>query len=255
MDIDKAYLESVNKAKKYRYLYHFTSFDNLKKIIANQALRLSRITELNDPIEAERVTSVWRDKCFILSFTNTLENCDYFWREYAPNNGVCIVFNNENIRPDICIYQDEKLENAMPSIQVNRTRYDRYDRISDWRIRYVTKADVIYVDNIEEYVYENGREISAGLIKSKKGKNDTNIIKPWEIERETRIRVAVRPIGFEYVNNEGRIEAPTPPFQYIYMRLPKVERIIVSPYCVGMDRKEIEDYLLSNQIEWRACNE
>ena len=78
MDIDKAYLESVNKQKKYKYLYHFTSFDNLKKIIANQALRLSRITELNDPIEAKRVASIWRDKCFILSFTNTLENCDYF---------------------------------------------------------------------------------------------------------------------------------------------------------------------------------
>lgn len=252
MNVDEIYLESVNKAKNYKYLYHFTSFDNLKKIIANQTLRLSRITELNDPIEAERVTSVWHDKCFILSFTNTLENCDYFWREYAPNNGVCIVFCNENIYPDIRIYQDEKLENEMPFIQKSRIGYNRYDSINDWGIYDITKGDVIYVDDIKEYVFENRTEISAGLVKSKNGKNGINIVKPWKIESETRIRVAVRPIGFEYIYNKGRMIVPMPPFKYIYMRLPKLERIIISPYCVDVNRREIEDYLLSNQIEMES---
>lgn len=140
----------------------------------------------------------------------------------------------------------------MPSIQRSCVGCDQYDSINDWGIYNITKADVMYVDDLDEYVFEDRTEISAGLIKSKKGENDTNIIKPWEIESETRIRVAVRPIGFENVYNKRVTIVPTPPFKYIYMELPKVERIIISPHCVKMDRKEIEDYLLLHQIEMES---
>lgn len=242
------YKKQVEKANSHKYLYHFTNFDALQKMMRNNSLRLSRITELNDPLEATRVTSIWREKCFIVSFTNTLEHRKYFWQEYAPNNGVCIVFNNENISSDICIYKDEELKREMHLIQRSCIDYKKYDSIDDWGYFDITKADVMYVDNIDQYVFKDNTEISAGLIKSKVGLNNENVAKQWELESETRIRVSVRPIGLEHPDLKNKI-MPTPTFKYVYIKLPQIDKIIISPNCRPKDRKIIESYLKDKKIK------
>lgn len=48
-------------------------------------------------------------------------------------------------------------------------------------------------------------------------------------EKETRLRVAVRPIGLEFALDEkNKIFYPKPKFKYIYVELPKIEEIRIS---------------------------
>ena len=97
----------------------------------------------------------------------------------------------------------------------------------------------MYVDNIDQYVFKDNTEISAGLIKSKVGLNNENVAKQWELESETRIRVSVRPIGLEHPDLKNKI-MPTPTFKYVYIKLPQIDKIIISPNCRPKDRKIIE---------------
>lgn len=240
------YQRQVEKANSHKYLCHFTNFDALQKIIDNKSLRLSKITELNDPIEAKRVTSVWHNKCFILSFTNTFDNSGYFWKEYAFDNGVCIVFNNKNIKDNIFIYYEDDLNIKVPSFQYICDN-DCYDE-NVWGFFDITKADVMYVDDIEKYAFENKTEISAGLIKSKFGENKECIVKPWELECETRIRVAVKTKQFEYISKKDK-KIIEPPFKYLYIDLPQIDKVIISPQCENRDRKIIENYLKDKEIK------
>ena len=240
------YRKQVERAKRHKYLYHFTSFDSLKKVIDNKALRLSKITEVNDPIEAKRITSVWHNKCFVLSFTNTFDKSNYFWKEYASDNGVCMVFSNPNVKNDAFIYYDDSLTKKVVLFQYI-SHNDCYKK-NEWGVFDITKADVMYVNNIEKYVFENKTEISAGLIKSKFGENKEHIVRQWDLECETRIRVAVKSKQFEYISKENKMIVE-PPFKYLYIDLPQIEKVIINPDCKIENREIIENYLKDKGIE------
>lgn len=83
-------------------------------------------------------------------------------------------------------------------------------------------CDIYYTNDFSKYVAEDGRESNAGLIKLEKGFDDNNKKRNWAEEAETRIRVAVRPKGFEaYLNKDTNLfEKYNPPFTELYVPVP-----------------------------------
>lgn len=77
MEVD--YSKVLAETQKHEYLYHYTSRDSLEAILLNQSFRLSRLDLVNDPCENNRIKSVWNNRVYVGSFTNTLNNEEYFY--------------------------------------------------------------------------------------------------------------------------------------------------------------------------------
>lgn len=83
--------------------------------------------------------------------------------------------------------------------------------------------DVQYVPNIEDYNIGK-EETNAGLVKEINGCDDNGNLRKWDIESETRIRVALKPKAFEcYLDDENEVCYPKPNFKYLYLKLSGVK--------------------------------
>ena len=50
------YKELTESAKLHEYVYHYTNFNALKKILKNNSLRLSSLDKVNDSLENSRIS-------------------------------------------------------------------------------------------------------------------------------------------------------------------------------------------------------
>lgn len=235
------YIELTESAKTHNVLYHYTNLDALKCILKNQSLRLSRIDKVNDPKENDRIKSLWNTKVFLLCFTHGQNNSEYFYNKYGT---IRLAFNQDALLFDRMYYESE-LINAFDVLndEIRRRRYgyNSYDKKCDWCVYDNTIADVFYSDNLDSHVARDGFESNAGLIKAKCGCDNNGNMCDWEIEAETRLRVALRPIGLESVLDKktNSFYYPVPNFEYIYTRLPEISQISISPYISESEKNEI----------------
>ena len=102
-------------------------------------------------------------------------------------------------------------------------------------------ADIYYTDNLESHIAKDGFESNAGLIKSKIGFDRNGVLRDWSIEEECRLRVAVRPIGFEAVREEIFFRYPQPPFEYLFIPINNnILKIELFKGSSGIERKRFD---------------
>lgn len=230
MDI---YNECVEKANLHKNLYHYTNPDALEAILKNHSLRLGCIDSVNDSDENKRITSLWNAKVYVLCFTYELENLPYFFKNYGK---IRLEFATEDIKFDK-IYSEPELINFFKDFsndlggQTNGS-HKSYGYVKDWCIYDKILADVYYTDCFNKHIAKNGYELNAGLIKQKSGLDNDGKSRNWEMEAETRLRVALRPVGSENVLDEktNKFYQPKPDFKHVYIRLPIIKSISLSPF-------------------------
>ncbi len=224
------YSKAIKKTRKHKYLYHYTTKESFNILSQNNSLRLSRLDLVNDPDENGRIISLWHKKVFVVCFTNTLANQEYFWKTYGKN-GVRLRFKQEDIL-NICeneLYFDPDCKDKIAKIYRSEPTYksdicdsDRCKNTEDWGFYDSNMLDIRYVDDIKEYSDGKG-ENNAGLIKAKKGYDNKDILQNWETESETRLRVALRPKSLEFYAEGMQIKYYMPNIEHIYLNISGIE--------------------------------
>ena len=219
INITNLYNDLVKRASAHKLLYHYTSLNTLKIILANQSLRLSSLCNVNDPQENKRISSLWNGKVFATCFTSTLDNADYFFSNYGK---VRLTFYNNLLQSDI--FFDSVLQSKMISFHMDcnsKSNFEHrsYDLQKDWCLFDKTFAEIYYTNDLHLHITKDGYSLNAGLIKLKEGVDNKGVLCDWSIEKESRLRVAVRPIGFETVRKGVSFEYPKPPFDYLYVSI------------------------------------
>lgn len=230
------YIEQIEKAKTHKYLYHNTSIESLSLILKNKSLKLSRLDKVNDADENKRITSPWNNRVFVACFSHDTQSEKYFFENYGS---VRLAFKTEEVTALQEVFFDAELKKPVPV-------YDKTIRYKDlsWGIYEKIIADIKYVDDLDNYVLEDGTETNAGLIKRVSGLDDNKYLRNWYEEYETRVRVAVRPLHFEAfavgLNEYGYYK---PEFDSLFMRLPEIEGIRVSPTITEKENDKLVDLL------------
>jgi hypothetical protein len=116
-----------------------------------------------------------------------------------------------------------------------------------WCVYDISKADVYYKDENEEFIAEDGLESNAGLIKNKCGKDKDGLPACWEDETETRIRVAIRPMGLESPDGKAQIK-PSKDFKYLFIQLPEIESVWINPTLEAEEKTKIFDLCKAHGI-------
>lgn len=225
--MEDLYCKLTKAAYDYNCLHHYTTINALEAILRNRSIRLSRIDVVNDPVENKRINTIWKNRIFVACFTHDINENDMFWNGYAKRDkGVKITFNK--VFNNIDLYGDEKCERVRISkIERANTEYMKFNDVSDWGYYDITLADVEYTDDLSKYMVLNEElynefnncininqskfyeSVYDGLIKENM----------YRLESETRLRVAVKPIGFEYMRENNQLIKVDPSFEYIYMKL------------------------------------
>ena len=214
--------------EKTKILFHFTDFESLKLILETKTFRLSRISNLDDKEEKKYIPQFFRNKVFTMSFTSCIK--EYFWNEYTKGmgkkGGVIIKISNNNKW-----YFDIQSESGFKYNYINKTdvNYKSYDNAEDWGIYDISGLKVCYKDNpLKDYTIN--REIltlySGCSIFNDNPSRLINIENPgyvkeskWDIEEEFRIRVTMRPKGFEESIEYCKNVIHETPFTYIYLNM------------------------------------
>lgn len=231
------YNELHINALRYDCIYHYTSKEALDIILANKSLRLSSLTRVNDPQENKRITSLWNEKVFVACFTNTLKNADYFFTNYGK---VRITFLNKFEQLDVffdATLKSKLIDFYMDCKAKSNLGYKSYSRYQDWCLFDSTFADVYYTDDLDSHISSDGFELNAGLIKQKSGIDNKGNSRDWSVEKESRLRVAVRPIAKEFVIKGTEINCPKPTFDYLYVSIDDlVVQIELYDLCTTTER-------------------
>ena len=137
-------------------LYHFTTFENLRSIIENGTLYMSKLdSNLNDKNEITYIPEYSNGKIFITCFTATMN--EKFWEseDYAKNSsvGVCICFDTNRLIEIKVMSSSRKYLDFADRMSPN---YNSYENESDYRIRNLIFDKVIYVDDPKkEKIFDN----------------------------------------------------------------------------------------------------
>lgn len=250
------YHELSVRASNHKVLFHYTRMETLPFILEEGSLRLSRIDKVNDPMENERITSLWRRRIFVACFTHTIVNEDYFWRNYG---NVRIVICPERLRGR-GVFLDAECQRAVPKKPSVEERCNwKYLKngtdLDNFYQRDITMADVYYTDDLKKHIAEDGFEENAGLIKLRCGYDDQGRMRDWSIEAETRLRIAlniigVPPIGDKEMTDHYHI---APRSEYLYVPFPweDIETIELSPYCSDEEKERFAAYLKVIRFQMR----
>lgn len=238
-----SYEKAVDSAKTHSIIFQYTNLCALKKIIGNKALRLTRVDQLNDLIENKNILNLWKGKVFVSCFTYREHESYFFWNTYAKGNpsGVMISFQARDLQK-LEIYPDEKcrespLEECKQSI--SNATFDENVSSKHWGVFDYSCLDVMYIPRVE-IPQEN--EHFQGRIKYHE----------WDMECETRIRVAIRPKCYEFKNFCSLDPYYRPKDRYLYAKLPieclEKMTITLSPFANDILQKEVENLLKDNNL-------
>ncbi len=227
----------IEKAQKHEYLHHFTGLDKFELIISGQKLLLNRLDRVEDKTENEMLPDLWNRKVFVACFTHSNKGKHRFWNEYAKGNGVRISFKN-----DILTSEHFKLISQGKNIFTKRTKtdinYKSYNKFDDWGYFDISKVDIQYCDQSEIHQWQDK---GNGLVKEEK----------YSWEEETRIRVAMDPLGWENIlNNSNKFEVVRPFFETLYMQLS--EAMLKSMY-ISVPEHASEEFILKVKSILGAC--
>lgn len=187
--IDFDYMTAVELAKTHKRLYHYTTLESLNYIINNKSLKLSRIDQLNDSIENANILDLWKNKVYVSCFTYRDYESYFFWKVYAKgsSDGVRISFDRDLLL-NLPIHPDGKcIEPSLNNYEKNNRNKDFTYNINStsWSIFDYSCVDIMYVPRGTEL--KNGDNFQGRIKYSE-----------WDMEFETRLRVAIRPNRSEY---------------------------------------------------------
>lgn len=239
-----SYEIAKNRSEKHHNLFHYTRYDALKCIIQNRSLRLSRVDLLNDTVENNKIIDLWKNKVFVVCFTYHRYESPFFWKMYSKgsNEGVRISFSRDFLK-DLTIHSDDKCATA-PLKPCKRTEFNVPHSLQvnskSWGIFDYTILDVMYADRNQKIGYD---ENTQGRIKYHE----------WDLEKETRLRVAVRPKFDEVkLNRRYQIEYIPPENEYLYAKLPeeclRSMTVTLSPVADDGLKENIEQLLKDNNL-------
>ena len=238
-----SYQEAIDNAKKHRVVSQYTDLYALKKIIGNKALRLTRVDQLNDLIENKNILNLWKGKVYVSCFTYRAQESLFFWNTYSKckPRGVMISFQSKYLQ-ELEIHTDEKcqdlpLEECKQSI--SQATFDENVSSEHWGIFDYSCLDVMYIPR-NEILQEN--EYFQGRIKYHE----------WDMECETRIRVAIRPKCKEVKSFCDVDRYYRPSDEYLYAKLPigclESMTITLSPFANDTLQEEVENLLKDNNL-------
>lgn len=204
------YFRLTESAEQHKYLYHFTKMDAFEKIVSGGKLKLTRLDTMEDKGENEFLSEFWKNKVFACCFTHSAEWKKRFWEEYAKKDGVRIEFPNHLLtQGNYSVVSENGYE--FPKLVRTEPGHKLYGRDEDWGVYDVSKVDVLYLGPEER---ESWRGRGNGLMKNSFAQSS------YDWEEETRIRIAMRPVGWEEVLDKSKEFVPvTPFFNEIYIEL------------------------------------
>lgn len=237
------YNDACQCAQQHKLIHHYTTFKALESIIGNHSLRLSRIDRLNDTVENSRILDLWKSKVFVSCFTHCDHESYFFWRTYTDRSLDGIMISVQTLAlTDLTLHADEKCEQEPLS---NCTRTNLNSSFSpklsaeSWGIYDYSCVDISYVSRNESIDEEDSFQ---GRIKYNE----------WDMEQETRLRVAVRPTCLEIMSEGGTIKYCTPEDEYIYAKLSNAclnsLKITLSPFANQELRKKVKQLLKKNGL-------
>jgi len=176
----------ITNSKKHHYLYHYTSYQTLIKILKNNSFMFNRTDFVNDLIERERIVK-GSTESFVSCYTHNKKESIPMWLLYAKKDGVRIGFKNKLIFDNQRVYyykNDQKIYFEKKAISSNKIPsniikvYNGYIEASN-----PFRIDIIYSNDKlknqfcfeDQGIQEQYPYIQVG-IKSN----------PWEYEKETR---------------------------------------------------------------------
>jgi len=217
------YNELKTNATQYEYLHHFTQIENFQKIIEQQCLLLNRIDRVTDKNENIMLPNLWKKKVFIGCFTHSNKGKKEFWEVYAKNNGVRISFPNHLLNKNNFTIISENNYQFKKRSKSNWSHIDYEQDDKNWGYFDILKNDIFYNNVHNWHNYEN---CGNALVKNYTF-NDH-----YDWEEETRLRIALAPLGLENQLNEetNKLNVTLPDFNKIYLKLNKkiLENIFIS---------------------------
>jgi hypothetical protein len=251
--------EMVTKAKKHQSLSHYTSFDALESILHNRSIKLSRMDKINDLYEEDRNYGFWSNKVFVACFTHESQESILYWYIYTgkrKEEGIMIKAPTKFLMQNIKVFADCQCSSyEFSQTKQSDPKITNYQHIDDWGIYDTTWADISYVKNFTKYecklpIYEDLKDcvnlserdlyesIHVGFLKSI----------PWHAEKETRLRVSVRPKGLE--NTNRGVEKPSFEEMYFFLQddLLKSFEIILNPWADQMFENKVKVLLKQENL-------
>lgn len=255
MDKNKLYLESLTSFNQTKNLYHYTSFDVLKKIINTEKFRLTRIDEVSDKLEIKYINRIWKYRTYIGCFTDSFNN-EFVWKTFTKDSsGICIDFSSIDVSK-LRFYDDNNHEFE----KINNTdfQYNFYERTNDFGIHSVSGLKVLYSCDPELLIEPNQE-----LIDFFEGVNDVNdrdgfyshsfqgYIKEerlFDNEKEFRIRVALIPKGMGTTLTTSGQVFHSPKIKHIFMAL-ELNKLKIYIKRENPYTKEINDLCCQHSIK------
>lgn len=237
------YQNAVDRAKKHSVISQYTDLCALKKIIGNKTLRFTRMDKVNDKIENDKIHELWKNKVYVSCFTYREYESYFFWNTYAKCKpcGIMISFQTKHLH-DLLFYPDEKCQTShleackqtIPEATFNENVSSEYWGVYDYScidISYIPRSmDLKKLDHFQ------------GRIKYHE----------WDMECETRLRIAIRPKCQEYFIERDKFLYRRPSNEYLYAKLPdeclQSMTITLSPFDNGVLKDEVEKLLKDNDL-------
>ena len=236
------YTEQCKKATHHEYLYHYTTLNALECILNNKSLRLTRLDKVNDPDENNRTPKLWNTKIYVTCFTNNQLTANYFQKQYNSNIRIEFLPQKLTFQP----YFDSECTKPLLSFKNDfnsrsNINHNTYGAISDWCYFDSSLMGIYYTNNLKNHIDESGFAENAGMIKLKEEKDNMGKSRNWNIEAETRVRVAVRPIGIELYREKMGFRYHLPSFEYIYIPITdSISGISISRNCPEADKSKFK---------------
>ena len=240
-----SYKTAIKSAESHSTIYQYTDLCALKKIIGNRCLRFTRINELNDLVENRNMHYLWKEKVYVSCFTYREYESYFFWSTYCQckSCGVMISFQANTLK-NLSFYPDEKCQET-PLLNCEKINlgspFSENVSADTWGIYDYSCVDIAYIprgmkfDEIEHF---------QGRIKYHE----------WDMECETRLRVAIKPKRLEVKWQGGDKDIYVRPNnKYLYAQLPleclETMTITLSPFGnnIGL-REDVEKLLIENGL-------
>lgn len=249
-----SYQEAAERGKSHKRLYQYTDIKALEKILTNCSLRCTRADKLNDVKENEKIIDIWKKKIYVSCFTHRDYESYFFWKTYALKKeenitieeaikkGIMLSFEVSTLT-DLEVYSDSECNSAPLSLckmTDDSVNFDATVNTTFWGVFDYSFIDVSYVsrnDSLEQIDNFQGR------VKYHE----------WDMECETRLRIAIRSRGEEVQYENGVFSYYTPNEEYLYVKLSeeclKNMTITLSPFADNESSKAVDTLLKKLRLD------
>lgn len=195
--------QQIKEAKKHSCFLHYTSLNSLAHILKGRSLRLSKLENINDPVEVELLMDIHENKVFTMCFSHCETETIPLWKMYAGDNmGLCLIFDSLEFLED-------------------KQNYIKTAEWKGWELRESIILDVLYDNDTEKFErnwYPRGEDFPSETYNLAAGFLKTRV---WEFEKETRVRCYIDVSkGNRSIKSVREKTYNYPDFKYVYCHIP-----------------------------------